>query len=245
MTSKTKGIVFRTVKYGETSVITTIYTELFGLQSYLINGVRSGSTKGSTKWNLFQPPAVLDMVVYHNELRNLQRIKEYKWGVLYKTIFYDVVKNAIALYMIELAQKSIRQPEQNAELFHFIEDALLHLDASEKTVMANFPLYFSLHLMSFFGFRFSNNYSVSTPVLDLREGVFVSEEPAHPDFIDQDLSQYAAMLLQVMQPQELNQIRLNKETRRKLLYAFQAYYAYHLPEFGTLKSLSVLQTVLE
>ena len=45
MTHKTKGIVLRTVKYGETSVIVTILTELFGLQSYLINGVRSSSRR--------------------------------------------------------------------------------------------------------------------------------------------------------------------------------------------------------
>ncbi len=35
----TKGIVLRTVKYGETSVIVTIFTELFGIQSYIVNGV--------------------------------------------------------------------------------------------------------------------------------------------------------------------------------------------------------------
>ena len=37
---KTKGIVLRTVKYGETSIIVTIFTELFGIQSYLVNGVQ-------------------------------------------------------------------------------------------------------------------------------------------------------------------------------------------------------------
>ena len=46
MVHKTKGIVLRTVKYGETSVIVTILTELFGLQSYLVNGVRTSSGKG-------------------------------------------------------------------------------------------------------------------------------------------------------------------------------------------------------
>src|SRR5882724_4224239 len=80
---KTKGIVLRTVKYGETSVIVTIFTELFGVQSYLVNGVRTSSKKGSGKANLFQPGAILDMVVYHNELKNLNRIKEFKWDYLY------------------------------------------------------------------------------------------------------------------------------------------------------------------
>src|SRR6185295_19629798 len=92
---KTRGIVLRTVKYGETSLIITIFTELFGVQSYLVNGVRKSTKKGSGKANLFQPAAILDMVVYHNELKNLQRIREFRWGFLYSHILSDVKKNAV------------------------------------------------------------------------------------------------------------------------------------------------------
>ncbi len=49
---KTKGIVLRTVKYGETSMIITMFTELFGLQSYLVNGVRTSSKKGKRQGKL-------------------------------------------------------------------------------------------------------------------------------------------------------------------------------------------------
>ena len=62
MTHKSKGIVLRTVKYGETSVIVAIFTEIFGLQSYLVNGVRVASKKSASKANLFQPSAILDLV---------------------------------------------------------------------------------------------------------------------------------------------------------------------------------------
>jgi DNA repair protein RecO (recombination protein O) len=37
----TKGIVIRTVKYGETSLVVSAFTELFGLQQYMVNGVRT------------------------------------------------------------------------------------------------------------------------------------------------------------------------------------------------------------
>jgi DNA repair protein RecO (recombination protein O) len=106
----TKGIVLRTVKYGETSVIVTIFTELFGIQSYLVNGVRTASKKGSGKANLFQPTSILDMVVYHNELKQLQRIKEFRWSFLYQHILSDVRKNAVALFTVELLTKCLKQP---------------------------------------------------------------------------------------------------------------------------------------
>src|SRR5882757_2025035 len=150
---KTKGIVLRIVKYGETSLIVTVYTELFGVQSYLVNGVRTSSRKGPGKANLFQPAAILDLVVYHNELKNLQRIREFRWAHLYNHIFFDVLKNAVALFMVEMLQKCLRQPEPNPDLFYFIEDAFIHLDNADSVVVANYPLFFSLHLAGFLGFR--------------------------------------------------------------------------------------------
>jgi DNA repair protein RecO (recombination protein O) len=242
---KTRGIVLRTVKYGETSVIVSIFTELFGVQSFLINGVRTSSKKGSGKANLFQPSAILDLVVYHNELKNLQRIKEFKWGYLYADILTDVQKNAVALFMIELLTKCLKQPEANPELFQFAEDALVHLDNSAITVAANFPLFFALQLPGFFGLRMTDNYSEKNNVLDLQEGVFINEQPSHPYFLDEKEAKVTSDILKVMQPSELEQIKLNHEFRRNLLLAYEKYYALHIQDFGSIRSLPVLSEILK
>src|SRR5580692_11529524 len=222
---KTKGIVLKTVKYGETSLIATLYTELFGIQSYLVNGVRTSSKRGPGKAVYFQPAAILDLLVYHNELKNLQRIREFSWAVLYSAIFSDIFTNAVALYMVELLQKTIKQPEPNPELFYFIEDSFLHLDAAEGRVLANFPLFFILHLAGFFGFRIQDVYSEKKAILDLREGQFVDEPPPHGQALEGALSYHTAQLLRVQRPEELQELALNQETRRTLLQAYQAFYA--------------------
>lgn len=241
---KTKGIVLRTVKYGETSVIVTIFTELFGLQSYLVNGVRTSSKKGTGKASLFQPSAMLDMVVYHSELRQLHRIKEFRWGHLYQHILSDVKKNAVSLFMVELLTKCVKQPEGHPDLFHFVEDVLLHLDECSETVTANFPLYFALHLPVFFGFRFNDNYSAKNLILDLREGDFVQEQPLHPHFLEEKQAEITSLLLKTQRPEELEQIKLNHDFRRNLLYAYEKYYALHIQDFGTMKTLPVLKEIL-
>ena len=241
---KTKGIVLRTVKYGETSVIVSIFTEAFGLQSYLVNGVRVSSKKGSGKANLFQPTAILDLVVYHNELKQLQRIKEFKWAHIYSQILSDVKKNAVAVFMIELLAKCVKQPEANAELFQFTEDSFLHLDECEDAVMANFPLFFSLHLPVFFGFRIDDNYSETNKYLDLQEGSFVPFAPGHPHFLDEKQAFITSQLLKVQQPEELKDIKLNHETRRNLLFAYERFFALHIQDFGTMKTLPVLREIL-
>lgn len=241
---KTKGIVLRTVKYGETSVIVTLFTELFGVQSYLVNGVRTATKKGAGKANLFQPAAILDLVVYHNELKHLNRIKEFKWAVIYQHILSDIAKNAVALYMVEMLTKSLKQPESHPELFQFTEDCLLELDKKSGAVIANLPLFFALHLSYFMGFRITDNYSEQFCFLDLSEGCFVNEQPHHPHFAEGNQALVTSQLLKAQQPEELEEIKLNHDFRRRLLYVYEIFYALHIHDFGTLKSLPVLREVL-
>lgn len=240
---KTKGIVLRPVKYGETSLVVTIFTELFGVQSYLVNGVRS-TRKGATKAPLFQPGALLELVVYHNELKHLNRISEYKWATLYDAVFADVPRNAIALYMVELLQKTLKQPEGHPDLFHFAEDCLLAVDKCTGTALANMPLFFAIHLCHFLGFRVTGNYSTDCAYFDLSEGCFVPEQPHHPHFLEGKQATVTAQLLQAQQPADLEEIRLHHDFRRNLLFVFETYYALHVPDFGTLRSLPVLRDIL-
>lgn len=240
MTYKTNGIILRAVQYGETSLIVTALTELFGLQSYIVKGVRTVSKKGASKAAFFQPGSLLEMEVYHNEHKNLNFIKEYKWAVLYEHLFSDVIKNAISLFMVELLQKTIKQPEENTGLFHFCEDAFLLLDKSTPAVMANFPLFFALQLPSLLGFQLADDFSEENHILDLQNGVYTNEMPHHTNTVLPPYSQYISELLKARRPEETTTLPLNRDIRRKLLHYLEEYYMLHLPEFTRMKTLPVL-----
>lgn len=249
MTHKTKGIVLRNIKYGETSVIVSVFTELFGLQTYLINGVRQHQSKQS-KIALFQPSAILELEVYHNDKKKLQRIKEANWSYIPKNLLSDVLKNCIVAYMIELMQHCIKQPESHPELFYFCEDALMSLDIADKSDTANFALFFCLQLPQFFGFRLpqpSSSISLDEKefFLDLAEGIFTFERPPHPNYLDRASTLITVELLKVMHPSELREIKLNREIRKKLLESYQQYYRLHLNDFGVLKTTTILEAILQ
>jgi DNA repair protein RecO (recombination protein O) len=244
MIHKTKGIILKTVKYGETSLVVNIFTELFGLQTYLVNGVRMISTKGTAKASFFQPTAILELESYHNELKNLQRLKEFRWAFLYRHILSDVRKNAVALFMIELLGKCLKQPEPNAELFYFVEDALRHLDEASEKSTANFPLFFALHLAVFFGFRISDEYDDNHQYLDLHEGSFSAQQPGHSHYLMAKEAAAVSHILKVMHPAELEEVILNQEMRRHITHAIEIYYALHIPDFGSLKTLPVLKEIM-
>jgi DNA repair protein RecO (recombination protein O) len=245
MLQKTRGLVIRSVKYGETSLVVTMFTEVFGIQSYMVSGVRKESVKSGMRASHFQPATLLDMVVYHHQRHNLQRIKECQWAVLYHQIFSDIRKNAVALFMVELLQKCLKQPDPQPELFHFMEDVLQGLDQATPMVAANIPIFFTLHLSHFFGFRMQDTYDEENMMLDLREGIFVNEPPAHPQWAGNLLSFTVSQFLKAQQPAELEQIPMNRDGRRLLLDTCLQYYALHVSDFGSLRSLPVLQEVLE
>lgn len=244
MTHKTKGIVLRTIKYGETSIITTVYTELFGLQTYIVKGVRQSTKKAQSKANYFQPGAILDMIVYHNELKNLQFIKEYQWSYLYQQVLFDVVKNAVAQYMAEMLLHSIKQPETNADLFYYVEETFVGLDKTNETISANLPLFFTLQLAKSLGFQIQGIFTNESPVLDLQEGMFVMEIPFHPHYVTGLTADMLSKLNRVSTFSGLEKIALGRNTRKELLLVLHHYMSLHVPDFGELKSLPVLQEVL-
>lgn len=245
MTHKTKGIVLRTVKYGETSLIVAVYTELFGLQSYLVKGVRKSGKSAAGKISFFQPGAQLDMVVYLNPVKSIQFIREYGWSYVYKDVFFDVLKNAVAIYTVEMILHTIREPESNPELFYFIEQTLQYIDQSDAQHIANIPLVFSLQLAQIMGLQFHGVYQPETPILDLMDGRFIAQPPDHPYYMEGDDAQLTYAFMQIGSLDEAKNINLSRINRRSLLKCYQQFFSLHLENYIESKSYLILQTVLQ
>ena len=83
MLQKTNGIVLRSIKYGDSSLITTIFTSVSGVQTYIVQGVRSAK-QGKNRAGTFQPGMLLDLVVYQQPQKNMQRIREFQPAYIYR-----------------------------------------------------------------------------------------------------------------------------------------------------------------
>ncbi|MFC4263229.1 DNA repair protein RecO [Ferruginibacter yonginensis] len=240
---KTKAIILKSIKYGETSLVVTAFTELFGVQTYMVNGVRT-TKKTGVKAMLYQPASVVEMEVYHNDRNSMHRIKECNRTHVFNQVLTDVVKNSIAAFLMELLYKLLKQPEQNTDLFYFCEDALLQIDAAPTDVVANFPLFLALHLSHFFGFKIDDNFTETTCFLDLQEGMFADDRPHHPYYLEKDIAQPTSEILKTQHPSKLVQIKIPHAKRRLLLTKLMEYYSLHVQDFGTMKTVLIMQTVL-
>lgn len=243
MLEQTKGLVLRTVPYGDTSLIVRCLTQAFGLQSYLVKGARTTGKKGQSLRPYLQPAALLDLVVYHQPGKNLQYIREMKWAAVYTHVNGSVLHHSIALYMVELLQKTITEDNPIPDLFAQIEDLLQLLDQAEPAVIANIPLYFSLQLAAWLGFCPEKNYTPQRSYFDLRTGIFVENIPPHPQFLSDDLSLALHDLLHCGHAITLYRIKLSQAQRRVLLHYLETYFQLHIEGFGTLRSTSVLEAL--
>ncbi len=217
MLYKTRGIVFRFTKYGESSIIVTIFTELFGLQTYIVNGVRSKGSKNQIAF--YQPLTLLDLVVYHRENAGILRIKEIKCLYAYQTIHTDIRKSAIAMFLNEVVNKAIKDQSHAEEIGEFLIDSFVALD--EMTSPENFHLIFLLKLSRYLGFGPQTN----DEVLD---GWPLDREEADT-------------LKSLLKADYGTQVPMNFATRRILLDALLHFYAMHSENFGEIKSIQVLK----
>jgi len=243
MLHNTKGIVLRVTKYGDTSVIASIYTELFGLQQYIIKGVRTTSKKGASKGVFYQPAAILQMEAYHYPMKSMQMLKEVNWSYIYQNVYSDIIRNAVATYIVEVLQQTL-QPEPHPELFYLIEDTFKQLDSGGAVLSSNLPIYFLIHLSETLGFGLQGKYSEETPLLDVKEGQFVKEKPLHPYFLEGLEAQTASQFMTLQFYNDLENIHLNGAQRKKILDLFQLSLSWHYKGFKEIKSLSILQAVL-
>jgi len=221
MLHKTRGVVFRFTKYGETSIIVNIFTELFGLQGYIVNGVRSKSSKN--KIALFQPLTLLELVVYHRENANLNRISEIKCLYPYRSIPTDIKKSGVAVFINEVINKAIREESHASELCQFLIDSFIALDNAEAGV-ENFHLIFLLKLSRFLGFGAHN----TDEVLGIRA--------TDPDTEN--------VLKQLISAEYSHTVVVTNVQRRAILDLELKFYGDHIESFGELKSTQVLREII-
>lgn len=227
MLHHTEGIVFGTLKYKESSLIVRIFTLAFGMQSYVVNGVRSAKSQGKTA--LYQPLTLLDMVVYYQPQRDLHRISEAKLKHAYQQLPFDPVKRAIALFLTEVFGKVLREESENMELFHFLKNGFLVLDEQPSQV-GNFHLQMLLQATLYLGFGPANGADLLHQLQE--SGVHFSVLANEQDALDRLMAEPLG-----------TQINVKYAFKKDLLEHILKFYQIHTDALREIKSLEILKNI--
>lgn len=237
----TQGIVFRILKYGESSLILDIFTRAKGLRSYIVSGIRSKKSK-SGNIALYQLMNQIEIVAYDNDADKLSRIKEARLYKHYSLLQSDIVRSSIGIFILEVCRNAIKEKESNPELYDFLKIYFDKLDHSD-TRMRYLPHFFMLQFSGILGFYPMNNLSEMNRYFDQTDGQFILQSFSSGHIV---LSESDSLLIYKLLEADSNNIELKfnaYEVSRSLDLLIE-YYKEHLPGFKPIKSLEVIRTVL-
>ena len=225
MLYKTRGIALSYIKFKESSIIARIFTEAFGMQSYIVNSVRTKSAK--TKVALFQPLTILDLVVYHNKSKDIHRISELKCSFNFHTIPYNIKKTSIALFLTELINQTLYEEGENEQVFEFIHESIVTFDCLSDAY-ENFHLQFMLQLSRYLG-------------IEPDSAIDMLKEVGHAKMYDKSFIEKVDFFIKSNFEQHY---KLSKSNRNEILMLIIDYFRFHYDSIREFKSVQVLKEVL-
>ncbi len=236
MITKVRGIVLRTTRYGESSLVLHCYTEQYGRQTYLMKGVRR--SKKQHRSNLFQALFVLDFELYYKEGADMHLVKEVTRAFPLNRLPYDIVRSTQAIFIAEVLYRVVREEEANPVLATYLINSIRYLDAMESS-SPDFHIAFLFQLSKYLGFFPQSEALPSRPFFDMEKGQYVSVQgdPATCLNLEESRLWGRYMLLDFKDKCSTD---FNGEQRRQVLELLMKYYRLHTDGMGEIRSLEVL-----
>ena len=148
MIVRTEAIVLRSILYGETSRIVTLFTKDKGKVAVMARGaLRPGSRFGST----LQPMSYVQAVLYWKASRQVQTLSESSHLRMFGRLRDNLAALAYGQRVVEIAQALLQDEDENPLAFELLLDALDRLDRHEGRAEQVF-FFFQLRLAEILGF---------------------------------------------------------------------------------------------
>ena len=235
---ETPALVISSIKYGDSSLITSCYTKYYGLKSYLLKGVLS-SKKDKLNKGMFQTFSLISLISNHKKKEGLNFINEARIRKPIKSIHTSIYKSTVVIFLSEVLRSVLKEEkEKNEELYNFLEIMILWLD--NKNFNSNFHLKFLIDLTRYIGF-YPNTSNNDYPYFDLNNGSFSNKVNSENLILGDDLKMFKNLL--ELNFDQIEMLSLTNNIRKNLLDQLMIYYGIHLQYFNPPKSIKVFNDV--
>ena len=237
---RSRAIVLNKTNYSETSLIIKIYTEEEGLLSFIVKGIRG--KKGKLRMAQFQALNLIEIDYKKSGKSDLRYLLDLKINEPFSDLLFDPIKRAVALFMAELIQNSIKEEEQNQALFQFLHQSIHWLDLS-KDSCTHFHLSFMMKLTKYLGFSPMSNKGNAVS-FDLQKGAFETDDPQHNYTLKNEEMNAWSKIMECSY-ENLKTLHFSNQLKRNLVHALMNYYKLHLIHFKELNSQHILQLIFD
>lgn len=151
MLVRTQAIVLRRIRYSDSSIIATVLTPEYGVESILAKGARTAKSRVA---GILQPLEHTELQYYAKPGRQLHLLRSAERTVLRQRLHSSYDHTLAGLAMLETVLR-LELPGHPADaVFALLADALAALGAAEANVAA-FPVAFAFRFAAAHGFRLS------------------------------------------------------------------------------------------
>lgn len=220
MTIETRAIVLNKVKYGEGDLVVTLYSEACGRISILVKSAFRG--KGKHVAGFYEVLQVLEGELHYRESRGLQRFSNIRLALTPINSEAEILKSFISIFIGEVLHRSLRDESGNPEMFDFLLKIIETLSLCQDG-LANFPILFLAQYARFLGIRPTKD--------ELKQHLSTAEHELLESIISHGFGNLTA-------------VKATRTQRNRLTEGLLDFFAFHLPEMGKIKSLSILSEVL-
>ncbi len=232
-----KAILLQTIKHGDKKYILKLYTLNNGfITAFAVVG---SSPKAKIKSSALLPLNLLDVELVLKQNMEVHQLNEVSCYYITTTINTSLFKLSIAQFINETLIKTLKEQSSNQHLYTFVETCIKFLNTNDSN-FTNLHLYFLTELTKYLGIEPQNNFDKRNCFFDCREGQFTPENLSFPLGLTAEESFLLSEFLKI----NSLKVTINHRQRQQLLTILLAYYSMHVPNFGNLKSLAVLQEVV-
>lgn len=244
MITHTEAIIFKSVDYGETSKIVTMFTREHGKIALMVRGVKKPKSKFS---GLIEIGNILDVVYYYKTSRSVQIISEASYAAKNKNLRSDFEKMATMTSALELISQLLHENEINESLFDFTQKVLTWLNETDIHPPKIFP-YLQIRLAELTGIGLQldlTNPHNQTNYLNIESGLITTESiSSHSYKLTQNQFHYLKIGLQT-QSSTLFDIPFDTGELKALIENLDRYLKYHVEGLRDRKSDAIFEQILQ
>lgn len=233
----TRAIVLRTVRYSDSRLVVSMFTEHYGMVTAMVRLTRGGRGGGrSALWQLLN---ILDVNMDYRPSSEFQKLGEVSISVPWRDLPYHPFKASISIFLADFLYHSLRGEGVNVELFGFLTNSLAWLDESDGHV-SEFHLLLMVRMTRFLGILPGTDGYGRGRVYDMKSASFTSVLPEHGQYLEAGYAAWIPLMLRLDYSQ-MHLLRIGRNERRHMLEVILQYYRLHVPAFGELQSVDILR----
>jgi DNA repair protein RecO (recombination protein O) len=236
-----RGVVIQLQNYNDDSAIAEVFSAEHGRVGVLVP--RGNNKKAREVRHLFSALSPVELTVARRSENGLFKVKEGVFIFPLLDIPFNPTKSAIAFFVAEVLKNALRKEPADALLFSFLCESIAWLDEA-KMGYANFHLVFMVGLARKLGICPELEYPGRGCYFDVQSAGFTRDSSFGKVVFSPNYTYFIIRLLRCTY-QSMDGFRLNSRARNCCAEAILYYYRVHIPEFGEIKSLEVLQELFK